>query len=421
MAGASNALARILKLYPAGDLADNSLLLVGEGLADSRQPAAARALFEKFQERFPDSPLRPEVELAIARTYEQERNWPAAIGKYGGWLNDFPTNALRPQADYALALADFQAGNETNAFVRFTNFVAQFPTNDLAPLAQWWVADHFFRAGDFVDAEKNYQLFFQNWPTNDLAYPARMMAGRAAMGRLGYSDAIRYFTSLTSDTNCPPDLDAQALFAYGSALMQGEAADTNNPLANFQLAMKVFSRICQLYPTNEQGALAWGEIGDCDLQLAAYDAATNAYAQVINSPFANISARSQAQIGLGIVLEKHAALAAGGDQTALLQLALQNYLDVFYGKNLRDGEMAGFVLGEKGRIAGGRRGGNPGRMGAGGGGLSAAGGLLPQLRDRWKRKSRRPRNICRREKLTRRLTRAPGGLRFRWEDGDGKT
>ena len=95
-----------------------------------------------------------------------------------------------------------------------------------------------------------------------------------------------------------------------------------------------------MYPTNELGALAWGEIGDCALQLAAYDAATNAYAQVIVSPFANISARSQAQIGFGLVLEKNAAQAEGGDQTALLQLALQNYLDVFMGKILRDGEMA---------------------------------------------------------------------------------
>jgi outer membrane protein assembly factor BamD (BamD/ComL family) len=337
VAGASNAMARILQFSPASDLSGASVLLVGEDLTDSPQPAAARALFKKFQEQFSNSLLQPQVELAIARTYEQERNWSAAIGRYSGWLNDFPTNALRPQAEYALALADYRAGNETNAFVRFTNFVAQFPTNDLAPLAQWWVADYYFSAGDFMGAEKNFQLFFQNFPANDLVYQARMMAGRAAMGRLGYSDAIRYFTSLTSDANCPPDLDAKALFAYGSALMQG-ATDTNSPSANYERATSVFSRICQLYPTNELGALAWGEIGDCDLQLAAYDAATNAYAQVITSPFANISARSQAQIGLGIALEKKAALATGGDQRTLLELAKNNYADVFFKKNLRDDE-----------------------------------------------------------------------------------
>ena len=226
--GASNAMARILKLYPASDLAANSLLLVGEGLADSRQPAAARALFQKFEESVPNSLLRPQVELAVARTYEQEQNWPAAIAQYESWRNDFPTNALRPQADYALARANFQAGNETNAFGLFTNFVTQFPTNELAPLAQYWVAEHYFRLGgtNYMDAERNYKMLYQNtnWQGSpliytNLAYQARMMAGRAAMGLPSYKDAIDHFTSLTSDTNCPPDLNAQALFAYGSALM----------------------------------------------------------------------------------------------------------------------------------------------------------------------------------------------------------
>ena len=331
---------RILKRYPASEETGNGLLLMGEYFADLSQPTNALAVFEKFEAVVPHSFLLPQVKLAIARAYEQERNWPAAIGQYHDWLNDFPTNALRPQAEYALALADYQAGNETNAFVRFTNFVAQFPASDLAPRAQWWVADHFFNTGDFMDAEKNYQLFFQNFPTNDLAYQARMMAGRAAMGRFSYRDAIRYFTSLTSDTNCPTLLDAKALFAYGSALMQGGGTDTNSPSANYEQAASVFSRICQLYPTNELGALAWGEIGDCDLQLAAYDAATNAYAQVIVSPFASISARSQAQIGLGVALEKKAALAAGGGQKPLLELALNNYVDVLHETNLRDGETA---------------------------------------------------------------------------------
>jgi outer membrane protein assembly factor BamD (BamD/ComL family) len=298
-------------------------------------------VFQRFEALFPDSPLRSQAELAVARTFEQEQNWPVAIGQYEKWVADYPTNALRPQADYARAWANYQAGNETNAFILFTNFVAQYPTNDLAPRAQWWVADHFFRAGDYVDAEKNYKFIYQNFPPNDLSQSARMMAGRAAVARQGYSDAIRdYFTKLEEDTNCDMGLRVQATFAHGAALMHMESADTNNPLANFQLATNVFSQICQLYPTNEWGALAWGEIGDCDLQLANYDAATNAFVQVVSSPHARIAARSQAQIGLGLALEKKAAQAAGDDQKALLELALKNYLDVFYENNLRDGEQA---------------------------------------------------------------------------------
>ncbi len=349
VAGASNALARILTVYPTSRLADNSVLLVGEGLADLQQPASARALFEKFEERFPGSTLRPEVELALARTYEQENNWPPAIGIYDRWVVQYTNEArLLPQVAYARAWANFQAGREPNALQLFTNFVAQFPTNPLAPVAQWWIGDYYSGTGtNYADAEKNYQLLYQIWPTSSLAYPARMAAGRAAMGRLSYSDAIQYFITLTSDTNCPPDLDAQALFAYGSALMLETSDNTNDPLANFRLAIKVFEAIGQSYPQSEQAALAWGEVGDCDLQLAGqpqgahfYDDATNAYAQVINSPSASAGARSQAQMGIGLVLEKRAAQAAGADQVALLQQALEDYLDVFYGKNLRDGEAA---------------------------------------------------------------------------------
>jgi tetratricopeptide (TPR) repeat protein len=170
-----------------------------------------------------------------------------------------------------------------------------------------------------------------------------MMAGRVAVARQGYSDALDYFGKLEEDTNCPMALRVQATFAHGAALMLMDSTVTNNPLANFQLATNDFSQICLLYPTNELGARAWVEIGKCNLQLANYDAATNAYAQVVNSPFANLAARSQAQIGLGIVLEKKAAFADGVDQTNLLQMALGNYLNVFdtwTGKNLRDGEAA---------------------------------------------------------------------------------
>jgi len=344
VSGAHNSLARILQIYPANGFATNillinSILIAGEGLTDLGQPTNALALFEKFEELSPDSDLLPEVDLAMARAYEQEGDWPSVIRTYDGWIERYSTNILQstnlPAAEYARAWANFQAGDETNAFQLFTNFIAQFPTHGLAPVAQWWVGDHFFSTGDFVEAERNYKSIFQNWPSNILAPNAIMMAGRAAMGWGDYQDATNYFTSLTLDTNCQPDLDAQALFAYGSALMLMPSSDTNRPLANFDQAIPVFKTICQTYPTNEQAALAQGAIGECYFQLTNYVAATNAYAQVIASPLADISARSQAQIGIGIALEKMAALATGSNQVALFNMAQGDYYDVFKGNNLR--------------------------------------------------------------------------------------
>jgi TolA-binding protein len=339
-AGATNALAQIFKKYPLGELAQSSSLLYGESIAS---PADARALFEKVAAQLAGSPLQPQIGLAVARTYEREQNWPAAITNYANWLGNFPTNGLRAQASYSLAWSDFHAGNEADAFVQFTNFTAQFPANELAPLAQWWVADHFFRAGDFVDAERNYKFIFQNadWQSSPLIYPAQMMAGRAAVARLDYTGAVRdYFAKLEQDTNCPLDLRVQATFAHGDALMRSDSADTNNPLANFGQATNEFFQIVQLYPTNELGALALFYLGECNAQLGNFDAATNVYAQIFNSSFAGVSARSQAQIGFGIALEKKAAQLTGSGQSALLNAALDNYLAVYNGSNLRDGELS---------------------------------------------------------------------------------
>lgn len=341
-AAADAALEQLLKEFPDSYVTEGGLLLAGQGRAQQGDPVAARQAFEDFLRRFPNSTNAAQARLEVGRTYELQRDWTNAIQEYQGWLSAFPTNTARPRAEYALALASYQAGNDTNTLAALTNFVAQFATNELAPQAQWWVADHCYGQGDFLNAEKNYKLVFQNWPDSELADLARLMAGRAAVGRLDYSAAIDHFTNLTSNPNCPPNLKVQATFAYGGALMLLDTGETNRT-ANLELAIQVFGTIQSANPTNEQSALALGEIGKCYFQLAAqnpryYESASNAYQQVIDSPYASVATRSQAQVGLGTTLETQARQLAGEEQPALLKLALGSYLDVVYEKKLREGE-----------------------------------------------------------------------------------
>lgn len=345
MAAANAAVDRILAWFPESHVTESSLLVAGQGLARHGDPAAARRVFEDLLRRFPDSPRAAEVRLAIARTHELQNAWTNAMSVYRDWLARFADHAARPRAEYALAWACYQSGDETNALAGFTNFVARYPTNALAAQAQWWVADYHFRrgGGGYAEAERNYQLLAQTWPTSELAYEARMMAGRAAMARQGWADAIGYFTNLTSDLQCPIPLKVQALFGYGDALRRLPAADTNNPLANFEEARRVFAKVLELNPTNAAAARAWGEIADCWLQLASrdashYAAASNAFQQVLDLPGADLAARSQALVGLGLVAERLAELQPAGQQQPLLQRAMDYYLDVLYERHVRQGE-----------------------------------------------------------------------------------
>ncbi|HEV2453196.1 MAG TPA: tetratricopeptide repeat protein [Verrucomicrobiae bacterium] len=352
--GMSNAMSQILQIYPLNSVAEKGILLVGQGFSDLGQPEHARALFQRFEQVFPDSAQLPEVEWAVARTYEQEDNWAQAIASYDSWVHRFSGNTNLAAIKYARALANFRGGRETNAFLLFTNFLSEYPTNVMTPFAEWWLGDYYSGQGNWASAEKYYELVFQPpSPPSTLTDPAILMAGRAAMGRQGYEDAKTYFRMLMAETNCPPQLAApvwmglraQAWFAFGDVMMQEPAADPGTPLTNYLQAVPYFEDVYLEFPGTEQAALAWGEIGDCYYQLASqtpqyYSDATNAYAQVMSSPAAFIAERSQAQVGIGIVCEKLAALTNGVQQTAFLQAALDNYLDVFFGNNLRAGEMA---------------------------------------------------------------------------------
>ncbi|HKQ40339.1 MAG TPA: tetratricopeptide repeat protein, partial [Verrucomicrobiae bacterium] len=340
---ASEAVDRLLQDYPTGAVADYSLLIVAQNFSSAGKYPQARALFSRFLQMFPQSPLLPEVELAMARALGQEEQFGAAIQKYEQWLARYSDHKLMPKALYNLARTHYRAGNDTNALNLFTNFLARFPTNELAPRAQMWVANFYYNTSDFLNAERSFQMLFQNtnWSGNPLAYEARMMAGRAAFARQAYGDAEGYFTNLVNDRACPADILVQAFFAYGDTLTY----QASNPprLEKFSEAREAFSRIPQLFPTSPLAPAALGRVGDCYLQLAKqdaklYDSAAEAYRDAIKSPGADVHVRSQAEVGLGIVLEKQAALRQPPENKSLLVEARDRYLNVFNGSNLREDE-----------------------------------------------------------------------------------
>jgi TolA-binding protein len=337
---ATEAIERILQDHPAGSVADYSLLLVAQNFSAAGKSSQARALLARFQEIFPQSTLVPEVELAMARALAEEEQFGAAIQKYEQWLARNTNHALVAKAQYNLARTHDRAGNDTNALITFTNFLARFPDNELAPRAQMWAANFYYNVGDFLNAERNFQMLFQNtnWARNPLAYEARMMAGRSAFARQAYSDAEGYFTNLVNDQACPADILVEAFFAYGDTLT---FQASGSRLQKFSEARESFSRIPQLFPTSPLAPAAWGRIGDCYLQLAvqdpkSYDSAAEAYRQAMKSTM--VENRSQAEVGLGKVIEKQASLRPPPNNKSLLVEARNHYLNVFNGTNLGEEE-----------------------------------------------------------------------------------
>jgi TolA-binding protein len=341
---ATNTLQKMLAAYSNHLDTARALLWTGQEISRRGDPVGARRLLLDFVKTAPDAPLQPELQLAIAATYEQEKKWAEAIAQYDSWLGSNSNHIARPRAEYYRAWDTAQAGNKTNALTAFVKLVAQFPTNEFAPLAQCWVADYYYSAGEPLEAERNYKLLFQNtsWAPSELTYQAQLMAGRAAVAHQGWKDAKDYFLGVYNNTNGPSiDLRVQAFFEYGQSLMQWVEPAETNKLANYEEATRVFGRICDEYPTNQLAVRAWIEKANCYLQTALvkqqYDSLTNAldaYQRAIDSPQADVAARSEAKVGQAIVLAKWAEQKTGAEQTALLKRALSNCLDVVYGTKM---------------------------------------------------------------------------------------
>jgi TolA-binding protein len=309
---------RLFALFPISLYGQKSLLLLGEDASKRKtNTAEARRTFQSLLEKFPDTPLWPQTQLAIARTYEQEGDWTNVFSAYTNLEGNphFASNALRPQVEFSLALACWHAGLESNALARMSNFVSEF-TNDVnAPLAQNWIGNFHLNHGNYADADYDFQKLYTKYTkAGDLAWQARLMAGLAARNNQDYSGASNEFYLVATDTNAPAPFLALGRFQFGYTLFQQyQHNSTNGDL--LRTAIHFLSEVTNSGPTNLMAILALGQLGNCDLawadqnktNAAAYTDAILVFQSVLqdtNETPADVTARSQAEFGLGLVAER---------------------------------------------------------------------------------------------------------------------
>jgi tetratricopeptide (TPR) repeat protein len=235
-----------------------------------------------------------------------------------------------------------------------SNFVSQFPGDINRALAQNWIGNYHMNHGNYADADLAYQELFNPKqfpnPPAYLAWQARMMAGRAAFNHEDLAGASNDFYSVASDTNAPAAFLAQARFQLGCTVFQQfqhtAANETLIRTGLIRTAVKALSDVTtNSSPTNSLAALAFGQLGNCYLALAdlyktnasdytdAIAHAVQNYQSLLNdtndSPV-DVTARSQAEFGLGLVAERlHQP-----------QEALRHYCNILYAPDPRNADPA---------------------------------------------------------------------------------
>jgi tetratricopeptide (TPR) repeat protein len=274
--------------------------------------------------------LLSELDYAIARTYDYAGDWNAAIAHYQQWETNHAGDTRLPEVEFHLALACDKAGLTNLALANFTNFVLQFPSHALTPWAKNWEADYYYNQNDFISAEKIYQELAKDPNAGDLAYQAYFWAGKSAFARSDIKEAHDHFVDLVNLTNAPPTLVTRGYLALADTLFeQFRSSPTNKDYLD--QACNAVSKCTNGAPTNALAVEALGRLGDYYSQWAALNPGTNTsyatvkqiYQTIVQFPptSVNVSARSQALVGLGLVAE----------QEHQPEEALSDYCKVVYG------------------------------------------------------------------------------------------
>lgn len=359
LASGQAAVTRLLSLNARAEALAQSTLLVGQALSLRGRDGESARLLEDFLKRFPESALGAEIRLTLVSVRLRTGDWTNAYVELDRWIATHTNHPSLARAEVDRWWAGTQAGVITNAIERVQDLARRYPTNASVLTAQLALAADFFSQGDFARAEQACLSVVTNavWKGTDGWYRAKLRAAESARRRQAWSNASTNIFELLNDVALPEALVAPAYFELGELHLERPLETGTAPLANFRNALESFTRAGQ-FTNSPIAPLAVGKMADCHLQLASistnsYELAADLYRRVADWPGVDLGARCKATLGRGIVAEKLAALRANGESAPLLRTALNQYLDVAYGKVLRPGESAdGWWLKEAGREAG---------------------------------------------------------------------
>ncbi len=345
MDAAATAVNQLLTLYPDNLLAKTSKLIRADHMIHIDKVSEARGVLYEMVEHFTDFPLRPEVEYAIAYTYELQGQWPAAAARYVAWLENYPERPDRARAAYALAWCHSQNNQPTEALALFRNFLRDHGDDQRAQRARLWIGNYHFNRGAFEAAERQYATIYNagDDAQKSLRQHAGLMAGRAAFRQNRLPQTLRYLEELSDavrdDATVEPNFKAQIELSLGDAYFEQDRSAPpakDEPVSKAQIA---YSRVSALHPESRLAAVAWGRFGDYSYFVKDYPEAIQAYERVLDEPGADVTIRSQAEVALGAVYERQAETAPPLEARTLHNRALTHYLNVVYQDNLEAEEL----------------------------------------------------------------------------------
>ena len=356
-----SSLRRLLALPQAAARAGQSVLWLGSSLARQGSGESGRGLFQDYLKRFPDSPVRPEVELELAMLGLHDERWADSVAELRRWLAAHPQHPGAVRAGFHLAYALSRSGDPAAAMAQFSELAAKNPADPGTLSAQLWLAGRFFEQQDYLQAGQASASILTNAAVRtvrgDTWYRAKLWAAEAGRKLQNFESAADHYRELINDKAAPAEIQSAALFHYGELLQSKPVESGGDPLSRYRLALEAFTRVLE-FTNSPYVAPALGMMGNCHFQLstlnpADYTRAADLYLRAAKLAGAGVETRCRAWLGYAAVNRRMSELRSGAESGEFLERSIQAGLDVALGKILSPGEkLSADILTEAARSTG---------------------------------------------------------------------
>ncbi|HTI71426.1 MAG TPA: tetratricopeptide repeat protein [Candidatus Limnocylindria bacterium] len=341
---AQRAMELLLKSDRSKEVAGRSALLIGSMLERAGQGQGVRALYEGFLSRFPDSAVRPDLELELAIMAIHAEPLTNGLARIESWLNSYTNHKELTRAEWEYAWSLARAGQRDAALGRFKKLTLDHPTDKNVRAARLWLAEYFFQQQEYVAAVQACEPITADTTTKDDAWYQAKLYAAESYGKLANWDvSLGHLRDIfTNRLAVPLPVLGRAYFVYGDELIESASGAATDRLAPWRQAFAAYSTLAQLTNSPLVPA-ALGQMGECQFQLASenpkdYQGAQESFGKALKHPDADIQCRAMASLGLGKVWKKLIETSTAADALALRDRAVTCFLDVAFGKILRTGE-----------------------------------------------------------------------------------
>lgn len=186
--------------------------------------SASREIFEKFQEEFKDSYLKPQGMYLLGTSLYNLGKFPEAIDVFRNIIRTYSQDTeLVQKTEYEIADCFYQMGNEKEAMARFTVLRAKYPDSLLTAEVIWWLGEYYYRSNNLTLACRYFSSLIQDFPKSNLVPHAYYVLGSIYAEESRYAEAIDNFEKIIKLGKS--DLAGQAAIAIADLYVKQDKAD----------------------------------------------------------------------------------------------------------------------------------------------------------------------------------------------------